>query len=176
MEIKNTKTNFGIISRAIHAVYGILFFAIIGIALYEQSIPEGNFELINLHSALGIVTLAMLIVRLAWTYKVGKPDALGTPMQKFSAKSSYLLLVATMFALPLSGLLLFMAKARDLSVFGLFTIEGFITRNPQMIDIMSFVHEYLSYFTYALLAGHIVATLAHHFLIKDATITRMFGK
>ncbi|GAB7219601.1 cytochrome b [Vibrio comitans] len=176
MELRNSKTNFGIISRVIHATYGILFFAIIAIALYEQNIPEGNFELINLHSALGVLTLAMLIVRLVWIYKVGKPEALGTKMQQFSAKFSYVLLVITMIALPLSGLLLVMAKAKDLSVFGLFIIEGFAVRNPELINIMSFIHEYLSYFTYALLAGHIIATLAHHFIIKDATITRMFGE
>jgi cytochrome b561 len=82
----------------------------------------------------------------------------------------------TMIAMPLSGLLLLMAKARDLDVFGLFVIEGFAKRSPEIINSMSYIHEYLSYFAYALIAGHVAATLYHHIFIKDATITRMFGK
>lgn len=119
MELKNSKNNFGVISRVIHASYGILFTAIIIIALYEQNKPEGSFELINLHSALGIITLAMLAVRLVWTYKVGKPDALGTPIQKFSANFSYVLLIFTMITLPISGLLLVMAKSERIKCFWL---------------------------------------------------------
>lgn len=175
MQPHNSKWSFGAVSRFIHHSYLILFFSAIALILYEQTIPAGDVSFVNLHSGIGVLSLLLLTIRLIWIKKSGKPNALGTPMQKFSANFSYALLVGTMIAMPLSGLALTMAKARDIDVFGIFTIPGFAERNSSLIELSSFVHEYLSYFTYALLLGHIGATLFHHFIIKDATITRMFG-
>ena len=163
-------------SRFFHSLYALLFFAIIAFALIEQNIAVGSPYLVNLHSALGILAIVLVIARLAWLKSSGKPKALGTNIEKFMAKSAFAFLVVTMIMMPLSGLLLVMAKAREIDFFGLFNIPGFAERSPELINIASLTHEYLSYFAYLLIAGHVAATLLHHYVIKDATFKRMFGQ
>lgn len=175
MNKHNTQYNFGSVSRFIHTLYALLFFGLIASALIEQNIAEGSPYLVNLHSSIGILAILLVIVRLIWIKKSGKPDALGTPAEKLMAKSSYAFLVMTMIVMPFSGLMLVMAKAREIDFFGLFSISGFAERSPELINIASLTHEYLAYFSYLLILGHVVGTLAHHFITKDTTFTRMFG-
>ena len=110
---------------------------------------------------------------MAW---FGKPEALGTQFEKFLAHMAHLALYSILLLMPLSGLLINVTRALDTSVFGLFTIPGFAERNMDMYLMILDVHSFLEYVCYALLFAHVGASVFHHFVLKDETMKRMWGK
>ena len=51
-----------------------------------------------------------------------------------------------------------------------------LTGLPQQEDIAGLIHEYLAWALVIFAALHALAALKHHFVDRDATLVRMFGR
>jgi len=175
MNIVNNNQQFGLVSKLIHWLMAALFIAIIAIALYMDELPRGaeKFEWVSLHKAFGVCALAAILLRIAWHRITKAPTPLGEGWQLKLAHLGHVALYLLMLLMPLSGLMMSLAKGHDVTVFNWFTISAFNEKNEMLADITSFIHEGGANLLYLVLAVHIAAALYHHFIVKDDTLKRI---
>lgn len=165
--------HFSPVSKFIHIVSAVAFIGALLIMLFA---PDPDSFAFGVHQSLGMLVIVLYLARIVWMNWAGKPNALGTKFEKFMAHMAHLALYGILILMPLSGLLIAMAKAKDTVVFGLFTIPGLAERNSGLIDFASGLHSFLEIICYLLVAMHVGAALYHHFILKDETLSRMMGK
>jgi cytochrome b561 len=128
-----------------------------------------------LHKSFGLTVLALTLLRLAWRLLAGAPAALpGIPAwQRWAAGGVHGLLYALLLAMPLSGWLYNSASGFPLKWFGLFSLPKLSGYSPEVKDFAHDAHETIFYVLAAVLALHAAAALKHHYLDRDATLSRM---
>ena len=68
------------------------------------------------------------------------------------------------------------ADGRGIAVFGLFEVPATLTSIPDQADVAGAIHEYLAWALVIFAGLHALAALKHHFIDRDATLVRMFGR
>ena len=131
--------------------------------------------LISLHFSIGIVILAVAIVRLAWRATHAEPAPLDglPPWQVQSARVLHWLLYVLLFVLPILGWINASWRGMPLVLFG--------TELPQLVGTRApgwrwtgDVHSLLAYYVMLTLIGlHIASGLYHYFLRRDGVLQRM---
>lgn len=139
---------------------------------------ELSFEdtIMNLHKVVGLLVLALSLLRLVWRL-AHRPPALayGGALQRKAAGAVHFALYALMMALPSSGWLITSSfpKRHPISV-GLFDLPFLpVSASLPRAILAHGVHEVLSLAMLALVLGHILAALHHHFVLRDSLIARM---
>lgn len=131
-------------------------------------------NLYSTHKALGLVILALVILRLFYRLVVGRPadEATITPFQRMASHTVHWSLYVLLIAIPIGGWLgvsLFPA----LDVFGLFQIPALTSPNKALSEQVLWVHGLAAYILLALIAIHVAAALYHHIIRGDGVLTRM---
>ncbi|WP_022941993.1 cytochrome b [Psychromonas hadalis] len=173
MKIFVPTEHFSLLSKLIHIVSAVAFIAVL-ILMFNN--PNADSLFFSLHQSLGLLVLVLYFTRIVWMNWAGKPKALGNKVEKFAAHMAHMALYGILILMPLSGLLIALAKAKETVVFGLFSIPGFSDRNSGLIDVAYSLHSFLEIVCYLLIAAHIGASLYHHLILKDGTLDRMMGK
>jgi cytochrome b561 len=159
-----------------HWVSAALIVTLFGLGWRMVSLPlsPSKFELYARHKSLGLVVLALSVVRLLW--RVGSPiPALvdGPVWQRRAAAGTHWLLYALLFALPLSGWLFNSFAGFPLSLYSLVNLPPLATPEPALKESARLAHVWLGYLLLALLAIHAAAALHHQFVKRDGTLSRM---
>ena len=165
---------FSLTNRIVHHVSALAFVVALGLMIYDQY--YGSSEAMYLHQSFGMVAFFLYFGRIVLMSWFGKPEALGTQFEKFIAHMAHMALYGILLFMPLTGLLLNLSRAKETVIFGLFSIPGFEERNMGMYTMALDAHSFLEYVCYILLAAHIGASFFHHFVLKDDTLKRMWGK
>ena len=131
-------------------------------------------NLYSTHKALGLVILALVILRLFYRLVVGRPadEATITPFQRIASHTVHWSLYVLLIAIPIGGWLgvsLFPA----LDVFGLFQIPALTSPNKALSEQVLWVHGLAAYILLSLVAIHVAAALYHHIIRGDGVLTRM---
>ncbi|WP_206750247.1 cytochrome b/b6 domain-containing protein [Idiomarina seosinensis] len=179
MMLKNTEARYGIIAIVIHwltALIVIGLFALgwwmLTLTYYDEWYRLGPWW----HKSFGITLLGITVLRVLWTLFNTKPKPIGSKLERLGAKAGHLLLYLLLFTVMISGFLISTADGSSISVFGLFPVPAIITDLPSQADIAGEVHWYSAVALLILAGGHALASLKHHFINKDSTLIRMFGK
>ena len=131
-------------------------------------------NLYSTHKALGLVVLALVVLRLLYRLIVGRPsdEATITPFQRFASHTVHWSLYVLLIAIPIGGWLgvsLFPA----LDVFGLFQIPALTAPDKALSEQVLWVHGLAAYILLGLVAIHIAAALYHHIIRGDGVLVRM---
>jgi cytochrome b561 len=151
----------------------ILFSAILGLLLDDWPKATKLFW-INIHAQVGLLVLALLLARIWWR-RTHTPPELPPEVSEISRRASHpahLLIYALMLITPLVGIVAFVWHARVFD-FGLFTIDFGVKSNGPVYHQAEDIHLWLTYGLLALVAGHAVAALWHHFISRDMVLLRM---
>ena len=89
---------------------------------------------------------------------------------------THLLLYLLLLAIMVSGYLISTADNRSIEVFGWFSVPATITDLPKQEDIAGWVHLILASTLIGLVSLHAAAALKHHFIDRDRTLKRIFGR
>lgn len=130
----------------------------------------------NWHKTIGISLLVLALARLGWrfTHKVPPmPDTM-KPWEKLAARATHIAFYAVMIAVPIFGWLT--ASATN--------FPSYLANNPalelphlpvsnDLYEPLGSIHGAGGWVIFALLALHAGAALKHHFINKDAVLTRM---
>jgi cytochrome b561 len=130
----------------------------------------------NWHKTIGISLLVLALARLGWrfTHKVPPmPDTM-KPWEKLAARATHIAFYAVMIAVPVFGWLT--ASATN--------FPSYLANNPalelphlpvsnDLYEPLGSIHGAGGWVIFALLALHAGAALKHHFINKDAVLTRM---
>ena len=131
--------------------------------------------LINLHLSVGVLILAVAVIRLAWRVTHGEPapqDGV-PPWQLQSARIVHWLLYLLLFVVPILGWINASWRGLPIIMFGLELPKLIATRVPGW-GWTGDVHGLLAnYVLLALVGLHVAAALYHYFVRRDGVLQRM---
>jgi len=178
MSLVDSRSTFGWISIVQHWVIAALILVLIAVGLIIANMPDGPTKgsLIGLHKMTGVAALALALVRILWGQTQTQPGAIeGSPaIFVWARKAMHVSLLVFSVLIPLSGVLMSLFFNHPVNILGLFTIPA----QGEVLWIAMpahFVHEWGSYALLALIAGHALVSLKHHFMDHDATLRRMLS-
>lgn len=127
------------------------------------------------HKALGMLILAVVVLRLAYRlFKGAPPDEPGQPAwQKAIAHIAHWSLYALLLGIPLVGWLA-VSMFPALDIFGLIKLPALAAPDQKTAKSLFEVHEILAKALLAIVALHVLAALAHHFVLRDGVLRRMW--
>ncbi|MBU6475403.1 MAG: YceI family protein [Alphaproteobacteria bacterium] len=177
MQLKNTPTQYGAVTKALHwTIAAIVIFQLI-IGSWMGSLPMGVFKLdvVLLHKSLGITVLFLIVTRLLWHLFSRRPAPLETltRFERIASRALHDSFYLLLLVMPLSGWALSSAHGAPVHFFGLFTLPDFVAENKASAHFYREVHGYVSDVLIAVICLHVAAALMHHFYTKDNVLKRM---
>lgn len=181
MQWRNSPSRYGLVSVLIHWLVAVVVFGLFGLGYWMVGLDYYSSwykTAPDIHKGIGILLFAVMLARLFWRWLSPPPGSLPNHgrLTRLGSKLGHGFLYLGLFVLMFSGYLISTADGRGIEVFGLFTVPATITGIPDQEDIAGLVHEYLAW-TLVIFAGiHALAALKHHFIDRDRTLVRMFGR
>jgi cytochrome b561 len=163
------------VAIALHWTIAVLVIVNLTIGLLHDSLLRGALPL---HKSIGMLVLALSLVRLLWRF-THRPPPLPATVQRWEkglAHAVHWLLYALMILIPLSGWVFTSAspKRHPLDFFGLFPLPMFpVTQDRDISHMVAERHEQLAWLMIALILLHVGAALKHRFVDRDRTLDRM---
>lgn len=178
MIVKNTSTEYGIISKCLHWLVAIIVIGLFssGLWMVELGYYDRWYQLApHYHKSAGLLLCAVIICRIGWRYYAGQPLPLvsHSTLEKYAAHYTHRLLYGTLLLLFVSGYLISTADNRGIEVFNWFTAPSIGGLFDNQEDISGEVHEWLAFFLIGMVVLHSVAALKHRVIDKDNTLKRM---
>ncbi|WP_163264944.1 cytochrome b [Chelativorans alearense] len=178
--IRNTKDGYGLLAIAFHWAIAVLILGQIGLGLTMVRVADQRlaFNLIQWHKSLGLLILALIVLRLLWRLANPRPLPLASlrRWEKAASTAVHRLLYAVFLILPLSGWALVSASVLGIPtlVFGLLVLPHLPVGVSEAGETFwRLLHRSLAYTAIALVAVHMLAALRHHFILKDGVLRRM---
>ncbi|MEH6633669.1 MAG: cytochrome b [Halopseudomonas aestusnigri] len=176
--MRNTKDNYGWVSRSLHWLVALAAIGLFGLGLYmvELTYYDANYQTFpHWHKSIGILVAVLMVMRLIWRLLSVIPGTVpgGKAWEHKAASLAHFVLYALPFALFISGYLISTADGRSIFVFDLFEVPALLPPAKGMEDIAGLVHEIIAWSLAGLVVLHALAALKHHFLDKDRTLLRM---
>ena len=174
MHIKNTVTEYGLISKFLHWVSAILLFVQIPLGFYLVDLDFGTerLDIEDMHVIIGLSIFYLVILRLLSkiinpTPKLGPGIFKG---QKLLAKLNHILLYVTILSITISGILKKLFNGETLVIF---FKEFKIQDNFEIAELFYDIHIFSNYFIIGLIATHIMAVVVHKFFFNDNLIKKI---
>lgn len=133
----------------------------------RQAVKDWHFMLGLL---VGVLVWLRIVLRLASTAPPIVPPP--PPWQDKAAKAAHVLLYVLMVGMPLLGWLLLSAGGKPIPFFGL-ELPALLAPDKALGRQIKEVHELGGNLGYALIGGHALAALWHHYVVRDNTLARM---
>ena len=173
--------NWDKISRFNHWIIALGMIVMLAFGLYlEEFVPRGPEKgfLIGKHKALGVMILLFGVWRVGYRLVRGfLEDAAPMPKwQSITAKLVHWVLLISVIAMPMSGILGSYFGGRDVDVFGLFTTASAGEPVKTTSEMFMGMHGVFAKLTLVSLVLHILGALKHHVVDKDSTLKRMLGR
>ncbi len=176
--LHNTPQTWGAVAKGFHWSMAALVLAQfpLGWAAVSWPLSPLKLDLFVWHKSLGVLVLALLVLRLGWRLFDRRPQPLaGTPVwERLAAAADHWGLYFLTAALPLSGWVISSAAAIPFRVFWLFPLPRLVEPDKAVEELAKAAHLLLSFVLAALLAAHIAAALWHHWVRKDEVLVRMW--
>ncbi|KTC93726.1 MULTISPECIES: cytochrome b [Legionella] len=129
-----------------------------------------------LHKSVGISVLFLMLFRLVWVWRKGKPSLpVSVPLwQRILSRTVQYALYFFLIAMPLCGWIMAVASNKAPYFFGLFQLglPG-IEPNQALSHLMKETHNTIAWVIIVLIALHIAGAIKHHFIDKDKVVQRM---
>lgn len=172
--LNDTPDRYGVLTRLIHwimAIMVILQFLKLGDRVNDGEHWIGQ-TIVPLHGSLGILLLALLVARLAWSVGQRSQRPAYEGLHRILVKAGHGLLYLCLILMPLSGMARPLGAGYGLKMFGAQLVQG-SGQKTEWLLAFSQIHAPLSWLFVALVSGHILAALYHQMVLKDGTLRRM---
>lgn len=181
MQWRNSPARYGLVSISLHwlvalAVFGLfaLGYWMVGLSYYDPWRQEAP----DLHKSIGLLLFGLMLLRVLWRLLNPSPAALAShgATTRLASKLGHGLLYLGLFGVMITGYLISTADGRGIEVFGLFTVPATFTGIPDQEDVAGETHRILAWGLVIFAGVHGLAALKHHFIDRDSTLLRMFGR
>ena len=174
MHVKNTLTEYGLISKLLHWISAILLFIQIPLGFYLVDLDFGPERLTveYIHVTVGLSVFYLVILRLV--YKIFNPTPRLEPSvfkgQKFLAKLNHVMLYVTILSITISGILKKLFNGETLTIiFKKIKIQD----NFELGELFYDIHVISNYLLIALIIIHILAVITHKLFFNDNLLKKM---
>jgi cytochrome b561 len=178
--LRNTADSWGAPAKLFHWVMAALILAQIALGVMAASwrVSPTKIELFFWHKSTGMLILALVALRLLW--RLANPAPLLPPgmarWERAAARMSHLLLYALMIGLPVTGWIVNSASNVPFRIFWLIPLPAIVAPDETTADLVAAVHGGLAALLALVLAAHTGAALRHHYIKRDAVLTRMLPR
>lgn len=175
MQLRNTNQGWGAVTQFLHWFIFAFLIGQITLGFVMNEFPDGDekWKLFDLHKALGMLALLIIMLRLFWRFlNVVPKDPPMPEWQKKSAQGVIWALYLTMLIIPVSGYLMSALGGYPVNIFDLFILDP-LMKDPSMSKFASKVHKYMVWVIIGFAVLHILAAFYHHFIFKDNVLRRM---
>lgn len=176
MRLANTSHGFGLVSRMIHWVMaiGIIGMLVLGTRISDMQPGLANLWLYSLHKSIGLILLALVLLRIVW-HRISPPPApLGPPsgLEQRLARAAHLALYALMIAVPLSGYVASSATGLDVMLFDRWVLPPLAPVSVAWEDAGFAAHGLLTRLLMAVILLHVAGALKRA-IQGDGTLRRV---
>ena len=174
MHVKNTLTEYGIISKLLHWLSAILLLIQIPLGFYlvDLDFGEERLSVENIHIIIGLSIFYLVIIRLL--NKSLNPTPKLDPSifkgQRFVAKLNHILLYVAILSITISGILKKLFNGETLVIF---FKEIKIQDNFALADQFYNIHIFSNYFIIALIALHVSAVIIHKLYFNENLLKKI---
>lgn len=176
MQLFNSATQYGLISKILHWSMAFLIIAAIILIELKGSYPKGSEprELIKYwHVQFGLLVMLLVIARFAMKLKQNSLESIAQPLwQQLAMRGLHWLFYMMMFAVPFAGLLMSQAANKPVQLFGI-PVPVFIEPDKETAHFLKEIHETLGNIMIYLIIVHIAAAFYHQWFKRDNILKRM---
>jgi len=177
---KNTREQYGRISRLLHWLMAIMVVLMAASGLYMVELDYYDpwyHQLPQWHKLGGLIVLVLLILRIVWRWINVRVEALAgtTAFEMKAAQWVHHLFYVLLCLIPLSGYLISTADGKGITWNGLVLLPALFPGFSGQADMAGKAHLLLVWCMAGLLLLHVAAALKHHVINKDKTLKRMLG-
>jgi cytochrome b561 len=161
---------------ALHWLTAILIVAnlLLGLSMVPLPISPRKLQWYLWHKWVGITVFLLTCMRLA--YRSVRPPPAPVAMaawQRRAAAVAHAFLFALLLAIPISGWLYSSATGVQVVYLGLVPLPDLVPKDKAWAGILKAVHVTLNFTLFTLVCVHTAAALKHHFVDRDAVLSRM---
>ena len=174
MHVKNTLTEYGLISKLLHWISAILLFIQIPLGFYLVDLDFGPERLTveDIHVTMGLFIFYLVILRLL--YKIFNPTPKLEPSvfkgQKFLAKINHIMLYVAILSITISGIFKKLFNGETLVIiFKKIKIQD----NFELGELFYDIHVYSNYLLIALITIHLMAVVIHKLFFNDNLLKKI---
>lgn len=170
MNLLNTRSGYGAISRALHWIIVLAILAQWLLAEADKDstpIPGSGLDAITLHQSIGLTVLLLAIVRLAWRFLNPAP-AWPADMKSYEitlARVVHLSFYLLLFAIPLTGWALSSVEDEPMRFFNWFDVPRIAVAKEATLEE---THEILFNVLVALAVLHLLGAAKHWIVSRRA--------
>ncbi|MDR9440714.1 MAG: cytochrome b [Halomonas sp.] len=168
----DTEHRYGLVSRALHWSMALLVLLMLGSDWWMEGFEGlGEAAAMDLHQSMGLTLLSLLAFRLAWrAVNRGRPAVLAH--WRLAARLGHLALYALLLIIPLSGLFAAWGSGEGVTLFGAPLIAAG-AEIEWLEEAFEETHELLANLLWFVIAGHVLAALAHQWWLGERSLQRM---
>jgi cytochrome b561 len=162
-------------TRILHWLTAVLIFSALFVGFVMVNSVGSYSNLIKVHMTLGVLILAIVVVRAVnrFTHRVPKlPDTVGWAEHKLVVGSE-LAMYALMLAQPLIGWAMLSASGNHPEIFGSLTLPRIAPFDADLYFVLRQLHSLFAFTLVAVIAAHISAVLWHTVTLHDRMLSRM---
>lgn len=177
MPLLNSPSRYGALSIGLHWLMLLLLATVYACIELREIYPKGSEPREALkawHFMLGLSVLALVSLRLLLRLVVPTPRIEPAPAswQLRLAGLMHLALYGLMIGMPFGGWLILSAADKPVPFFG-WELPPLTGPDKPLAELVKEIHETAGVAGYWLIAGHALAGLFHHYVIRDNTLRRM---
>jgi cytochrome b561 len=149
----------------------------LGLSMVGLPLSRRKLQWYAWHKWIGITVFLLTCARLTW--RLGHPAPPPAPMpawQQRASMVSHVLLYLFLLVIPVSGWLYSSATGVQVVYLGLIPLPDLVARDRELGDVLKVVHVTLNFTLLALVSVHTAAALKHHFIDRDAVLSRMLPR
>jgi cytochrome b561 len=170
-----TPARYPVRTRILHWLTAVLVFSMLLIGFAMVNSIGSYASLRGVHMTLGIVVLAIVVLRAAnrFTHRAPKlPDTVGWVEHKLVVGSE-LALYALLLAQPLVGWAMVSAAGHSVVIFGSIRLPRIAPFSADLYFVLRQTHSVLAYTLVVVIAAHVSAVLLHTLTLRDGMLSRM---
>lgn len=178
MQLRNTTAGYGWLMITVHWLVAV---AVIGLFASGWWMVDLSYysEWYNLapylHKSVGLLLVAVMVLRLSWRLADRKPRPLPghSRFEVVGARLAHWLLYLLTLVVLISGYLITTSDGSSVQLFNWFSVPS-VTGEVQALElVVGDIHYWSAWALVALAAVHALAGLKHHFIDRDATLSRI---
>ncbi len=176
--LRNTTDRYGLVTKLLHWLIALSIIGLIGLgwwmvglSYYDTWYHRG----LELHRAIGMLVLfaaAIFVIWKIWSPSPGLQTEL-RPWEKLGARLAHLVLLLSMFLIPISGYVISTSSDSGFTFFDLFEIPALLPQSDATRDLAIEIHYYIAYGLLGVIAVHAGAAIKHQLIDKHGTLRRM---
>lgn len=176
MPLRDTPERWGSVTQLLHWSVAVLILALIALGWIIRVTPlsPSKITLFYWHKSLGMLVLALVLVRLGWRAGNRPPPARDlSHAEAILARGAHIALYLLILAVPVTGWLINSASGIPFRIFWILPLPAIAPVSAPLEQLFKSLHLATSWALAVLIVGHVGAALRHRFLLHDGVLRRM---